>query len=90
MGTFHDGKHPLHGITVVVDTVGDEVFVGRCDDMDDREIRLVGVDVHREGEQGRSKQDYLRRAARFGIWERLPGVVIPRHRVASVRPLGDL
>jgi hypothetical protein len=90
MGTFHDGRHELHGITVVVDTVGDEIFVGRCDDLDDREIRLVGVDVHREGEKGRSKQDYLLRAARFGIWERFPRVVIPRHRVASVRPLGDL
>ena len=32
MGTFHQGKSELHGITVVVDTTGPEIFVGRCDD----------------------------------------------------------
>ena len=31
MGTFHQGKGDLHGITVVVDTTGRCVFVGRCD-----------------------------------------------------------
>ena len=38
MGTFHQGKSELHGITVVVDTTGPEIFVGRCDDMDDRGV----------------------------------------------------
>ena len=32
MGTFHHDKHELHGITVVVDTEGPKVFVGRCDE----------------------------------------------------------
>ena len=32
MGTFHNDKSELHGITVVVDTKGPKVFVGRCDD----------------------------------------------------------
>jgi hypothetical protein len=36
MGTFHHGRSELHGITVVVDTHGPKVFVGRCDDLDDR------------------------------------------------------
>jgi len=47
MGTFHHDRHELHGITVVVDTSGPEIFVGRCDDMDDRQI--LGVF---EGETG--------------------------------------
>jgi hypothetical protein len=81
MGTFHRNKCALHGITLVVDTTGPEVFVGRCDDEDERGIVLDDVDVHREGDDGRSKEQYVDRAARL---------FIPRERVASVRRLGDL
>ena len=90
MGTFHHDVHELHGITVVVDTDGDEIFIGRCDDEDDHQVILLDVDVHREGEEGRSKRDYVERAARFGVWKRFAQVVIPRARVTSVRRLGDL
>ena len=47
MGTFHHGKSELHGITVVVDTSGPEIYVGRCHDMDDEQVILNDVDVHR-------------------------------------------
>jgi hypothetical protein len=90
MGTFHHNKSPLHGITVVVDTTGPEVFVGRCDDEDERGIVLDDVDVHREGEGGRSKQQYLERAAMLGIWKKHDRLFIPRERVASVRRLGEV
>ena len=56
MGTFHQDKHELHGITVVV---------GRCDDMDDSEIDLHDVAVHKDGQEGRSKAEYVRHAERF-------------------------
>ena len=90
MGTFHDGKHELHGITVVVDTTGPEVYVGRCDDMDDRVVILVDADVHRDGEDGKSKDEYLARAAQLGVWKKHDRLVIPRQAVASIRPLGEL
>jgi hypothetical protein len=90
MGTFHQGKSELHGITVAVDTHGPEVFVGRCDDMDDRGIVLDDVDVHREGEGGRSKAEYLKRAAMVGVWKKHDRLFIPRDKIASVRPLGEL
>ncbi|HEV3457392.1 MAG TPA: hypothetical protein VHG32_12595 [Thermoanaerobaculia bacterium] len=90
MGTFHRNKSPLHGITVVVDTTGPEVFVGRCDDEDERGIVLDDVDVHREGEGGRSKQQYVERAARLGVWKKHDRLFIPRERVASVRRLGEV
>jgi len=38
MGTFHDHASPLHGITVAVETAGDELWVGRCDDEDDQRV----------------------------------------------------
>lgn len=90
MGTFHQDKSELHGITVVVDTIGSEVFVGRCDDMDDRGIILNDADVHREGEGGRTKDEYVERAARFGVWKKLDRIFVPKERIASVRRLGEL
>ncbi|HVR98605.1 MAG TPA: hypothetical protein VMW27_18460 [Thermoanaerobaculia bacterium] len=90
MGTFHQGKSELHGITVVVDTTGPEVFVGRCDDMDDRGILLNDVDVHQDGEGGRSKEEYVRRAAMLGVWKKHDRLFIPSDRIASVRRLGEI
>lgn len=89
MGTFHQGKSALHGITVVVDTMGPEVFVGRCDDEDDEVVILLDVDVHREGEGGRSKAEYLKRAAQVGVWKKHDRMVIPRAQVSSLHPLAD-
>jgi hypothetical protein len=90
MGTFHQNKHELHGITVVVDTDGPEVFVGRCDDLDGERIYLLDADVHRDGDDGRSKEEYLRRAAQFGVWPKHPRLTLDRSKVTSVRRLGDL
>ncbi|HVT58867.1 MAG TPA: hypothetical protein VHR45_10745 [Thermoanaerobaculia bacterium] len=90
MGTFHRGKSELHGITVVVDTTGPEIFIGRCDDENEHGIVLDDVDVHRAGEGGRSKEDYLDRAARLGVWKKHDRLFIPREKVASVRRLGEL
>jgi hypothetical protein len=90
MGTFHQGRSELHGITVVVDTTGPEIFVGRCDDEDERGILLNDADVHREGENGRSKEEYVRRAAQLGVWKKYDHLLIPRDRIASVRRLGEV
>ena len=90
MGTFHQNKSELHGITVVVDTDGPEIFVGRCDDMDDERVLLLDVDVHRDGEGGRSKEDYVQKAARFGVWKKHDRLVVDRARVTSVRRLAEV
>lgn len=90
MGTFHDDKHELHGITVVVDTDGPEVFVGRCDDMDAERVILLDVAVHRDGDDGRSKDEYVRRAADLGVWPEHRRLVVPRQRVQSIRRLGEV
>ncbi|MES1243681.1 MAG: hypothetical protein ABUT39_18890 [Acidobacteriota bacterium] len=90
MGTFHQGRSELHGITVVVDTTGEEIFIGRCDDETDRGIILYDADVHRDGEGGRSKEDYVKRAAVFGIWKKHDALLIPKEKIASVRRLGEV
>ena len=90
MGTFHDDKHELHGITVVVNTSGPEVWVGRCNDMSEAEIVLDDADLHRDGDGGRSKEEYVERAARFGVWKKYDRVRIGRDQVVSVLRLGEL
>jgi hypothetical protein len=89
MGTFHQGRGELHGITVVVET-GDEVWVGRCDIADDERVILLDADVHRDGDGGGSRAEYLERAARFGVWGRHRRCVLPRDRVVAIRRLGEI
>lgn len=89
MGTFHHDRHALHGITVIVDTHGPRVFVGRCDDIDERGVVLHDADEHTDGHGGRSKEEYLRQAARYGVWKKHDRVGVPAAEVASVARLAD-
>lgn len=89
MGTFHQNKHALHGTTVVVDTSGPEIYVGRCDDMDEEQIILLDADVHRDGEKGKSKEQYIARAAQVGVWKRFDRIRVPRSVATTIRPLGE-
>ena len=90
MGTFHSGKGELHGITVVVDTKGDMVYVGRCWEMNDEEVVLLDVDEHEDGQDGCSKHEFVRQAAKVGVWKKHDRFVIPRDLVESVTPLGAI
>ncbi len=90
MGTFHDDMGELHGITVVVDTHGSMVYIGRCHEMDDERIVLLDLDEHEDGQDGDSKQEYIRRAARVGVRKKRNRLVIPWARVASVQRLGEI
>jgi hypothetical protein len=90
VGTFHQGKGELHGITVAVDTRGPEIWVGRCEEMRPEGVVLLDADVHRDGEEGRSKEQWLERAARFGVWKKFDRILVPTAEVASVARLGDL
>jgi hypothetical protein len=95
VGTFHNDKGELHGVTVVVDTDGPEVFVGRCHEVTPQGVVLLDVDVHSAegsaGDAGRASKDaWVQRAARFGVWGKHRHLVVPRERVASIRRLGDV
>jgi iron-sulfur cluster assembly protein len=88
MGTFHDDKGELHGITVVVST-GDTVYVGRCHEWDDQHLLLLDADQHTEGQEGRSNSQYLERAAKFGVWKKHDRLQLLAKEVAAVTPLSD-
>lgn len=91
MGTFHQNKHELHGITVVVETDGGaELFVGRCDDIDDERVILLDAAVHRADDDTTPRAAWLDRAARFGVWPEHRQLVLDRGRVSTIRRLGEL
>ncbi len=89
MGTFHQGKSELHGITVVVETAAGDVYVGRCEDEDARAVVLLDADMHRPTDE-MSREDYLQRAYRFGVWNRFPRLELERAEVTAIRQLGEL
>lgn len=89
MGTFHNDKSPLHGITVVVDTADDSLWVGRCHDEDAQRVILLDADVH-QSHSDASREEWLSKASRFGVWGRHKSVVIPREQVVSLRRLGEV
>ncbi len=88
MGTFHQDTHELHGITVVVETTGPELWIGRCHSWDGRSLVLHDADVHREAENDKPRAEWLERAGRLGVWPRHRRVALPADAVASVRRLG--
>jgi len=90
VGTFHQDKGELHGITVVVDTHGEETWVGRCDTVLAEGVVLLDGAVHKEGDNDRGKQQWLERAAKFGVWKTFDRVLVPAQQVTSVRRLAEL
>jgi hypothetical protein len=90
VGTFHHDRHELHGLTVVVETDGPDLWIGRCDDIVDAGVILRDADVHREGESERPRDEWLDRAKRFGVWPHHPRTVVPAARVTAVRRLSEI
>jgi len=90
VGTFHDGLGDLHGITVVVETRGAITYVGRCHEENDRHVLLHDADLHDAASSATSREEYLARAARFGVFAKHRTLAVPRGEVTSIRRLGEL
>ena len=90
MGTFHQDRGELHGITVVVETRAGDCLVGRYDLEDERGLVLRDVDVHRADDAERTRETFLDRVSRFGPWPKHPALVLPRAEVASLRRLSEV
>ncbi len=90
MGTFHDDNGELHGITVVVQTTGPRVYVGRCDTQTGEGILLLDADHHDDGEGDKSRDDYLAFASKYGVFKKHDRVFVEAREIAKVRRLGEL
>jgi hypothetical protein len=85
---FHPGHAELHGITVVIETRGPRTYVGRYDSEDERGVHLLDAGVYNESPE-LSKEDYIRKSAKFGIRSEHKHLVIPANAVVRITRLGE-
>jgi hypothetical protein len=87
---FHPGHAELHGITVVLETHGPLTYVGRYDSEDTAGVHLLDVGVH-DGSIGPvSKEEYVRRSAKFGVRSEHKHLVVPSEQVLHITRLGAM
>ena len=79
---------PLHGLTVVIDTTGLRLYIGRFDVEDERGVLLRDVDVC-DVPAATAKEDYIARTAKFGVFKNTDHVRVPREEIVSVRRLSE-
>ncbi|MBZ0267984.1 hypothetical protein K8I85_07500 [bacterium] len=79
---------PMHGFTVVVETPGRMLYIGRYHSETEEWVLLNDVDA-REHEDDAAKTEYLEKAVRYGVFKNMPSVKVPRAEVASVKKLVD-
>ena len=87
---FHPGHAELHGITVVVETNGPVTYVGRYDSEDARGLHMLDVGVHDASADSGSKDEYVRRSAKFGIRTDHKHLVVPTDQVSRITRLGEM
>jgi hypothetical protein len=86
---FHQGHQELHGVTVVVETPGPLTYVGRFDTEDQAGVHLLDVGVH-DAASGGSREEFVRRSARYGVRADRKHLVVPRADIARITPLGEI
>ncbi len=86
---FHPGHSELHGITVVVETKGPLTYVGRYDSEDERGVHMLDVGVHHDS-AGDSKEEFVRKSARFGIRSEHKQLIVPSAEVIRITRLGSM
>lgn len=84
---FHPGHQELHGITVVVETTSDRIYVGRFDRSDDQGVHLIGVGIFDPATHPQSMAEFLDRTLKFGVKVDRPHLVVPVPDVVQVRRL---
>ena len=90
MGTFHDNMGDLHGITVVVATSDNMVYIGRCHEERPEGMLMLDVAEHTEGADGKSNADVIAAAAKWGHWPVHKRLLVEQNRIQSVQRLGGL
>ncbi|MEO8199345.1 MAG: hypothetical protein ABI679_02380 [Gemmatimonadota bacterium] len=86
---FHPGHDQLHGITVILETTGPRVLVGRFDSQDEQGVNLIGVSVFDTSGGESTKEEFLARTRKFGVKVDHPHLRIPLPTVSRILPLGD-
>ena len=87
---FHPGHHALHGVTVLLETTGGLIYIGRFDSEDEAGACLLDVAVHDSDGADLPKEDFIRRTLKFGVRVDKKRVVVPRAQIARIGPLSEV
>ncbi|MEO8031952.1 MAG: hypothetical protein ABJC74_02045 [Gemmatimonadota bacterium] len=86
---FHPGHSALHGTTVVLDTRKGMTYVGRF-----HEETAGGMLLHDaagfDSASGNSRDDFLRKTAKFGVRIDHKHIMVPTEEVASLVPFNEM
>lgn len=86
---FHPGHHALHGVTVLLETKGNQSYIGRLDTEDEAGVHLLDVAVHEAEASELSKEEFVRRTLKFGVRVDRKHALVPSADVATLKPLGE-
>ena len=75
---------------MVLETHGPHTYVGRFDTQDDAGVHLLDVGIHDAAAGTPSKEEYLRRTAKFGIRVERKHLLVPAGDVARIIRLAEV
>jgi len=87
---FHPGHAELHGVTVVLESADDALFVGRYHEETPAGILLHDVAEFRPVAGGVSREEFLARTLKFGVHAQHRHLVVPKQDVRGIRRLVEL
>ena len=73
----------------MVETGGALTYIGRFDTEDEAGVHLLNVGVH-DAAAGESKDEFVRRSAKFGVRAERPHILVPRREVARIIRLVEI
>jgi hypothetical protein len=87
---FHPGHAPLHGITVIVETLNQRTYVGRFDTEDAGGVHILNASIHDLSTGGQlSKDDYIKKCAKFGVPSEHKHLIVPTAEITRITRLGE-
>ena len=84
---FHPGHAELHGITVVLETTGPVLYVGRYHEETSTGVLLHDVAEHRAEPGGVPREEFLRKTLKFGVHATRKHLVVPTAEVRRISRL---
>jgi hypothetical protein len=86
---FHPGHSDLHGVTVVLETTGDALYIGRYHEETPGGVLLHDVAEHRPVDGGPSREEFFRKTLKFGVRAQHRHLVVPGGEVQRITRLVD-
>jgi hypothetical protein len=84
---FHPGHSELHGVTVVVETAGETLYIGRYHEETPAGVLLHDVSEYRPTSGGQTAREFVERTLKYGVRSQHQHVVVPPQEVRSITRL---